>query len=116
MHFVVRAQISLETAFFYMPFVEHQYYVYVMSNRSKTIYTGLTNGLRKRVIQHKLGINVGFTKRYKIDRLVYKLWVCSRRYCTGKRDQVLASNQKDSTDRQHESLVEGPGSGIMAGT
>ena len=54
-----------------MPFIEHQYYVYMMSNRSKTIYTGMTNGLRKRVIQHKLAINEGFTKRYKIDRLVY---------------------------------------------
>lgn len=54
-----------------MTFIEHQYYVYIMSNRSKTIYTGMTNGLRKRVIQHKLGINEGFTKRYKIDRLVY---------------------------------------------
>ena len=54
-----------------MPFIEHQYYVYIMSNRSKTIYTGMTNGLRKRVIQHKLGINEGFTKKYKIDRLVY---------------------------------------------
>lgn len=31
----------------------------------------MTNGLRKRVLQHKLGINQGFTKRYKIDRLVY---------------------------------------------
>ena len=62
--FVARVQISLATAFSYMPFVEHQYYVYMMSNRSKTIYTGMTNGLRKRVIQHKLGINEGFTKRY----------------------------------------------------
>ena len=27
--------------------------------------------LRKRAIQHKLGINEGFTKKYKVDRLVY---------------------------------------------
>jgi putative endonuclease len=47
------------------------YYVYLMTNRSKTIYTGMTNGLRKRVFQHKLGINEGFTKTYKLDRLVY---------------------------------------------
>ena len=71
-----------------MPFIEHQYYVYIMSNRSKTIYTGMTNGLRKRVIQHKLGINEGLTKKYKIDRLVY--WedyeFCSRRDCAGERD------------------------------
>ncbi|HLJ29183.1 MAG TPA: GIY-YIG nuclease family protein [Candidatus Angelobacter sp.] len=45
--------------------------MYLMSNRSKTIYTGITNGLRKRVLQHKMGINEGFTKKYKLDRLVY---------------------------------------------
>ena len=47
------------------------YYTYIMSNRSKTIYTGMTNNLHKRVFQHKLGINEGFTKKYKLDRLVY---------------------------------------------
>ena len=45
-----------------MLFIEHQYYVYLMSNRSKTI--------ARRVIQHKLGVNEGFTKKYKVDRLV----------------------------------------------
>ena len=47
------------------------YYVYMMTNRSKTIYTGMTNGLRKRLLQHKLGINEGFAFKYKVDRLVY---------------------------------------------
>lgn len=50
---------------------DRHYYMYVMSNRSKTIYTGMTNGLRKRVFQHKTGINEGFTKKYRLDRLVY---------------------------------------------
>lgn len=35
------------------------------------MYTGMTNGLRKRVFQHKTGLNEGFTKKYKLDRLVY---------------------------------------------
>jgi len=48
-----------------------KYYVYLMTNRSKTIYTGMTNGLRKRMLQHKLGIHEGFTCKYKVDRLVY---------------------------------------------
>jgi putative endonuclease len=52
-------------------FDRRYYYVYMLSNRSKTIYTGMTNGLRKRVFQHKLGINEGFAKKYKLDRLVY---------------------------------------------
>lgn len=47
------------------------YFVYIMSNRSKTLYTGVTNCLIRRVREHKLGMGSGFTSRYKLDRLVY---------------------------------------------
>ena len=47
------------------------YYVYIVTNRSKTLYTGVAGSLRKRVYEHKIGVFDGFTKRYKIDRLVY---------------------------------------------
>jgi putative endonuclease len=47
------------------------YFVYLMSNRSKTLYTGVTNSLMRRVREHKLGVGSGFTCRYKLDRLVY---------------------------------------------
>jgi putative endonuclease len=47
------------------------YYVYIMTNRSKTLYAGVTRSLEKRVFEHKHGIHTGFTSRYKIDRLVY---------------------------------------------
>jgi putative endonuclease len=47
------------------------YFVYIMSNRSKTLYTGMTNNLGRRVREHKLGIGSGFAARYKLDRLVY---------------------------------------------
>jgi putative endonuclease len=48
-----------------------RYYVYVMSSPSRTLYTGVTNDLDRRVNEHKTGAVPGFTKRYKIDRLVY---------------------------------------------
>jgi len=51
--------------------LERNYYVYFMSNRSKTIYTGVTGHLRTKVWQHKTGQFEGFTKKYKLDRLVY---------------------------------------------
>lgn len=51
--------------------VEKWFYVYIMTNRSKTLYTGVTRDLVKRVWEHKTGAHDGFTKRYKIDRLVY---------------------------------------------
>jgi len=48
-----------------------QYYVYIMTNRSRTLYVGVTNDLERRVHEHKSGLVEGFTKRYKINRLVY---------------------------------------------
>ncbi|MBI4281504.1 GIY-YIG nuclease family protein [Candidatus Uhrbacteria bacterium] len=42
-----------------------------MTNRSKTLYTGVTSDLIKRVWQHKQKFVEGFTKRYNIDKLVY---------------------------------------------
>ena len=48
-----------------------QYYVYIMTNRSGTLYTGITNDLRRRVWEHKQKLVAGFTKRYNITRLVY---------------------------------------------
>jgi putative endonuclease len=46
------------------------YYVYVLTNRSGTLYTGVTASIEERVRQHKTAAH-GFTKRYRIDRLVY---------------------------------------------
>ena len=47
------------------------YFVYIMSNRSKTLYTGVTNSLIRRVHEHKLGIGSVFAAKYRLDRLVY---------------------------------------------
>ncbi|MBN1934179.1 MAG: GIY-YIG nuclease family protein [Anaerolineae bacterium] len=48
-----------------------QYYVYIMTNHSGTLYTGMTNDLKRRVWQHKQKLVEGFTKRYNITRLIY---------------------------------------------
>jgi putative endonuclease len=47
------------------------YYVYILANRSKTLYTGVTNDLTRRVVEHKSGAVPGFTAKYRIDRLVH---------------------------------------------
>ncbi len=47
------------------------YYVYIMTNKSGTLYVGVTNDLERRVWEHKLGMVEGFTKRYGLTRLVY---------------------------------------------
>ena len=48
-----------------------QYYVYIMTNRSRTLYIGVTNDLARRVYEHKSKSVEGFTKRYRMNRLVY---------------------------------------------
>ncbi len=47
-------------------------FVYILTNKHKTtLYTGVTNDLKRRVAEHKLHINKGFTDKYKTDNLVY---------------------------------------------
>jgi len=50
---------------------EKRYYVYVMASRSLNLYTGVTNSIYQRALQHKKGEIDGFTKKYNINRLVY---------------------------------------------
>jgi putative endonuclease len=47
------------------------YFVYIITNRSKTLYTGVTNNLMRRVQEHKTGTGSGFAAKYKLDCLVY---------------------------------------------
>jgi len=42
-----------------------------MASRSGVLYTGVTSNLSKRVGEHKEGQIPGFTKKYKVTRLVY---------------------------------------------
>ncbi len=48
------------------------YCVYIMANRSRTLYTGVTNSLSHRVSQHKQKLVLGFTSRYGLGRLVHR--------------------------------------------
>jgi putative endonuclease len=48
-----------------------EYYVYIMTNLSYTLYIGVTNDLRRRVFEHKNGRVKGFTSKYNIKMLVY---------------------------------------------
>ena len=55
-----------------MNWYNKQYYVYIMGNKADTVfYTGVTNNLLLRVSEHKEKVNEGFTKRYKVSKLLY---------------------------------------------
>ncbi len=48
-----------------------EYYVYLMTNKSRTLYTGVTNDLMRRIYEHKNKLIQGFTSKYNIQYLVY---------------------------------------------
>ncbi len=48
-----------------------QYYVYLMTNRSRTLYVGVTSNLQQRAYQHRNKLIEGFTSKYNLTRLVY---------------------------------------------
>ena len=50
---------------------DHEYHVYMLSSRSRTLYIGVTNGLLRRVKEHREGAADSFTAKYRIHRLVY---------------------------------------------
>jgi len=46
--------------------------VYILASRRQgTLYIGATNNIARRAWEHREGIVAGFTKRYRVDRLVY---------------------------------------------
>ena len=46
--------------------------VYILTNKNNTtLYTGITRNLKRRVAEHKLHINKGFSDRYNTEKLVY---------------------------------------------
>jgi putative endonuclease len=47
------------------------YFFYILTNRTRTLYIGVTNDLQRRVYEDRSGEIPGFTSRYKIHRLVY---------------------------------------------
>ena len=50
----------------------NRYFVYMLaSQRNGTLYVGVSNDLLRRVWQHKQGTADGFTKRYKVNLLVW---------------------------------------------
>jgi putative endonuclease len=50
---------------------DHEYFLYIVSSRSGTLYIGVTNSIYRRTLEHKHGEVEGFASKYHCDRLVY---------------------------------------------
>lgn len=49
-------------------------YVYILGSNSGVLYVGVTSNLDRRMIEHKSGAHPGFTKKYKVHRLLWHEW------------------------------------------
>jgi len=47
------------------------YYVYILSNDAKTLYTGVTGDLYRRIWQHRAGTGSTFTSKHQLAKLVW---------------------------------------------
>jgi putative endonuclease len=50
---------------------KYQFFVYILGSRSRNLYVGLTNNLRRRVSEHREHTPGSHTAEYNIDRLLY---------------------------------------------
>ncbi|MDQ5984995.1 MAG: hypothetical protein CSYNP_00699 [Syntrophus sp. SKADARSKE-3] len=74
--------------------MERQYFVYIMTNRNKTVlYTGITNNLQRRVYEHREKMVDGFTKKYNIDKLVYYEICCNPEDAIIREKQIKAGSR-----------------------
>ena len=77
------------------------YYVYILANRWRTLYVGVTNDIFRRVHQHRTRRSIGFTQRYTIDRLVHV------ESCSAPRDAIAREKQiKGWSRRKKTALIE----------
>ncbi|MGB8683046.1 MAG: GIY-YIG nuclease family protein [Candidatus Binatus sp.] len=47
------------------------FFVYIMGSKFGVLYIGVTNNLERRVKEHREGLIPGFTKKYRVRRLLY---------------------------------------------
>mgnify|MGYP002063997758 CR=1 FL=1 len=49
-----------------------RHFVYIMTNRNKNVlYIGVTNNLKRRIIEHENGLDNGFSRKYNCNYLTY---------------------------------------------
>ena len=52
--------------------MRHSYFVYILaSGKNGTLYTGVTNDVLRRTVEHKIKQVKGFTQKYGVDKLVW---------------------------------------------
>ena len=69
-------------------------YIYFMTNKNNTvIYIGVTSDLLKRIYQHKIKNDKGFTAKYNCNKLVYFEEFNDIRQAIAREKQLKAGNR-----------------------
>ena len=66
----------------------YEFFVYIATNRSRTLYVGITNDLERRMGEHRHRLGGKFTTRYRIDRLVYAESLANVADAIGREKQI----------------------------
>ena len=75
------------------------YCVYIMTNsHNTTLYTGVTNNLSRRVLEHKEGSGSKFTSRYNLTKLVYYEVTCDIKAAIIREKQIKAGARQKKVD------------------
>jgi len=78
--------------------VDKQYDVHIMTNASRTLYTGVTNNLERRVLELKSGRGSTFTSKYRIYSLVYYETYGDVRQAIAREKQIKSWRRSKKTD------------------
>ena len=74
--------------------MDKQYYIYIMTNaKHSALYTGVTNDLKRRLWKHKEKFVEGFTRKYRVDMLIY-YEVCGDVYDAISREKQIKSGSR----------------------
>ena len=75
------------------------YFVYILANKSKTVlYTGVTNDLDRRLVEHRSGKTKGFTAKYKVTTLVYYEAIEDINSAIDREKQIKSGSREDKVN------------------